>query len=149
MKTYGIGLVVALGALLLAPRTLAQSDPKEIRTTARIGGQFQNGGFAQIEAKQLDDHTYAITVCGDAGLTDEQVMAGWVWMADKLAAGRPYDKQTKTGPYRYNGFTQTPGTPGSLLVGAKVSGRMILKAEGQSTTGPKDAPKPSPQPAQS
>ena len=77
-------------------------------------------------ATKLDDHTYEITEYGYAGLTEEQYLEGWIWMADKLAAGRPYEKQTKIEPYEYDAGGEV-GMPTSRGVGTKVIGQMILK----------------------
>ena len=140
MKTYRIGWILTLGTLLLAGSALAQPNA-QVTTTVRIGGQFQNGGFVRFETKQLSDHSYAIVASGDSYLTQEQVLAGWIWMADKLAAGRPYEMETRTKPHRHEGFTPTSGTPGSLLVGTTVTGRMILKGEVRTKVVPEDASK--------
>ena len=140
MKTYRIAWVLTLGTLFLAGNAWSQPNATVTTTTVRIGGQFQNGGFVRFETKQLSDYSYSIVASGDAYLTQEQVLAGWIWMADRLAAGRPYEMETRTKPHRYEGFTPTLGTPGSLLVGTTVTGKMILKRDGQAAPVPKHAP---------
>jgi hypothetical protein len=54
------------------------------------------GGFISLEARKLDEVTYSISARGASSCDNIQVMEAWVYMADKLASGRSYEKRTKT-----------------------------------------------------
>jgi len=124
MRTYRNELFLSLVFLLSAGCASLRPDPNLTLTHKQIGGP--KGGFADFVARKVDDHTYEIVVSGDADLTEDQCLDGWIWMANKLAAGRPYEKQTKTEHWRYDSvpLNYQASTPG---LGTKVTGLMVLK----------------------
>jgi hypothetical protein len=124
MRTYRVGLILSLVFPLFAGCASVRPDPNVTEARAQIGGPY--GGFVNFWTRKVDDHTYEIVVYGRADLTDDQFLDGWIWMANKLAAGRPYEKQTKTDHLRYEGMSlkYAVSTPGPET---EVTGLMVLK----------------------
>lgn len=114
--------VVAL--LFTGCETGSRSDPNAIQVTRTIGSPTQNE-LVYFFIKRVDDHTYEIWAFGNASQNDQQYLAAWVRMADDLAAGRPYEKQTTIEPSQYS--WGAIGRPIEFGVGTIVKGRMILK----------------------
>jgi hypothetical protein len=86
-------------------------------------GHAWHGGAISMEARKLDDVTYTIEAEGAGACSVDQVTRAWIEMADKVAAGRKYSKETSVSTYEYD-------APGPFMtthhVGQKVSGKIVL-----------------------
>jgi hypothetical protein len=122
----GLLAFVVVALLFTGCATGSRSDPKTIQVTRVIGVPVPGGENAvHFFIKRVDDHTYDITAFGDAIETDQQYLDAWIRMADELAAGRPYEKQTTIEPAHYQGGVM--GGPVETGVGTIVKGRIVMK----------------------
>ena len=101
-------------------------DRDVIKTGKWVGGLGLTGGHVNLEARKIDEHTYEIVAFGAALCTEKQVLEAWTWMADKLAKGRPYRKETKTAFYAYDAPAPMP-LGATHHAGRQVSGRMTIE----------------------
>ena len=124
MKTHILLAFAVVSLLFTGCETGSRRDPTAIQVTRAIGSPLQNDAV-YFFIKKVDDHTYDITAFGNAYQTDQQYLAAWVRMADELAAGRRYEKQTTIEPAQYR--RGVSGGPVETGVGTFVTGRMILK----------------------
>ena len=128
MTTHRSGEVLILVSLLLAGCSTLPPEPSAAIITGRIPGP--GGAFVEFRAEQLDDRTYDIVADGPGQLTQQQVLDGWTWAANKVAAGRPYDKQTKIERAAIHAGGPLVGERTENAPGTKVSGRIILIGAG-------------------
>jgi len=126
VRTYIVLVFGVVSLLFTGCETWPPADPNVTYATKKIGSPFALHGVVQFSIKRIDDHTYDILAYGSAEQTAQQYLDAWVWMADKLAAGRPYEKQTTIEPYEYGGSGEV-GMPTGHNVGTMVRGRMVLK----------------------
>jgi hypothetical protein len=110
---------VLFGLCVLGACFNISSEPIVVRDQRWIGGTIS------LEARRLDANTYSVTARGAAVCSEAQVMEAWVQMADKVAAGRRYDKTTKTQPYESP--APAPGGDGTRNTGLMIVGQVSLK----------------------
>ena len=132
MKTYRIGKVLILVSLLLAGCSTLPPEPGAESSAAIITGRIPGpeGASVEFRADRLDDRTYDIVADGPSQLTQQQVLDGWTWAANVLAAGRPYEKQVKIESTANHADQTSVGEGTKAAAGTKVSGRMILNGAG-------------------
>lgn len=135
MKTYRMGKVLILVSLLLAGCSTLPPEPSAESSAAIITGRVPGpgGAFVEFRAEQLDDRTYEIVADGPGQLTQQQVLDGWTWAANVLAAGRPYEKQVKIEPFANHADKTSVGEGTRVAAGTKVSGRIVLNGAGSAT----------------
>ncbi len=127
MRHHIVLAIAAVSLLVTGCETASRRDSNSIQVDRTIGPPLPGVQTSvHFFIKRVDSHTYDITAFGDAYQTEQQYLDAWVRMADELAAGRPYEKQTTIEPAYYH----TGGSPSGLVnagVGTFVKGRMILK----------------------
>ncbi len=82
------------------------------------------GGAIGLEARKVDERTYIVIARGAGACTEADVTKAWVYMADKMAAGKPYDKETKVLPYKYSAPGPYMTTHHKALM---VVGKIVIK----------------------
>lgn len=126
MKANSLGLLLTIVALLVSGCSTLRPDSNLTVATLGVPNPPSPDALVYLSANRVNDHTYEIIAQGDASLRAEQFERAWTWMADKLAAGRPYDKQTKVDSYEYFALVGDIRSS-SHRFGMKVTGRMTLK----------------------
>jgi hypothetical protein len=78
---------------------VSSGDPNLITDSKWIGGL--SGGVVALEARRINYQKYLVEARGAGHCREAQVMQGWVYLADKVAAGRKYTRSTTTDRYEY------------------------------------------------
>ncbi|HTQ29685.1 MAG TPA: hypothetical protein VMI53_00605 [Opitutaceae bacterium] len=82
------------------------------------------GGNIELEAQKIDADNFIIVARGAESCSEEEVMKAWVYMANKLAGGRRYEKDTKTSGYTYGSAYDPYGRRAKALM---ITGKLHLQ----------------------
>jgi hypothetical protein len=115
---YLPSIVTVCVICVLAGCATSPKDPNLIRDHRWIGGAIS------LEARRLDVNSFEIMAQGAGACKEEQVMKAWTDFADKLAAGRKYEKSTRIEPYNYSA---SGGVITTRHTGRRVIGTIALK----------------------
>jgi len=116
-----VSLVLAVVALEFTGCSSLAPGPAVEWSSVKLSGEV-----VSLETRRFDAHTFEITVYSAGGLTDNQLLDVWVSKADRLAAGRSYEKQAKVEAWEHDGGGPV-GEPTPQYVGTKVTGRIVLR----------------------